>query len=114
MLVDPSWEVKADYEAIPALLGRVHRKWGVGVLALWYPILADARHAAMLTRLQGRVPEALRHEVRVPPAREGHGMAGSGMFVVNPPWRTEERAAWLSARYASLQSFEPSPRIDRR
>ena len=102
MLVDPSWEVKADYEAIPDVLERVRRKWNVGVLALWYPLLADARHAPMLARLGSAFPEALRHEVRFPPAREGHGMVGSGMFVAGAPWRTEERAAWLSGRFAAL------------
>lgn len=102
LLADPSWEVKAEYEAMPALLERVHRKWGVGVLALWYPLLPDARHAPMLARLAAAFPDALRHEVRFRPAREGHGMAGSGLLVVNPPWRTAERAAWLSERFAGL------------
>jgi 23S rRNA (adenine2030-N6)-methyltransferase len=64
LLVDPSWEVKADYEAVPDTLERVARRWGVGVLVLWYPLLADARHEAMLARLQASFPEALRHEVR--------------------------------------------------
>lgn len=102
MLVDPSWEVKAEYETVPALLGKVARRWNVGVLMLWYPILPDARHAPMLRGLGEAFPEALRHEVRFPPAREGHGMVGSGLFTVNPPWRLDERAAWLSDRFGSL------------
>jgi 23S rRNA (adenine2030-N6)-methyltransferase len=102
MLVDPSWEVKAEYETVPALLGQVARRWNVGVLMLWYPILADARHEPMLRRLGSSFPGALRHEVRFPPAREGHGMVGSGIFAVNPPWRLDERAAWLSERFATL------------
>ena len=72
------------------------------MLALWYPLLPDARHAPMLEALGAAFPEALRHEVAFAPAREGHGMRGSGMFVVNAPWRTEERAAWLSERFAAL------------
>ena len=99
MLIDPSWEVRAEYEAIPALVERVHRRWNVGVLMLWYPILADGRHAA-LARLDALAP--LRHEVRFPPAREGHGLVGSGLLVLNPPWRLEERTAWLAARFATL------------
>lgn len=102
LLVDPSWEVKADYDAVPAALEQVARKWNVGVLLLWYPLLPDARHAPMLRRLDAAVPGALRHEVRFPPARQGHGMVGSGLFVVNPPWRLEERTAWLSDRFAGL------------
>lgn len=112
MLLDPSWEVKGDYGAIPPLLRQVHAKWSVGVLALWYPLLADARHAPMLLRLQDAFPGALRHEVRFPAARPGHGLEGSGMLVVNAPWRTGERAAWLSGLFA--QSLASSPRTDRR
>lgn len=102
LLVDPSWEVKSDYEAVPDLLAGLARKWPVGVLLLWYPLLASARHAAMLGRLESLFPGALRHEVRFPPVREGHGMEGSGLFAVNPPWRLGDRTAWLSERFAAL------------
>ncbi|MRX50237.1 23S rRNA (adenine(2030)-N(6))-methyltransferase RlmJ [Paracoccus sp. S-4012] len=93
MLVDPSWEVKADYDRLPAFVARIARKWNVGVIALWVPILGDLRHAGMLAALTAGHPEALWSEVRFPPAREGHGMVGSGIFVVNPPWGTAEAAA---------------------
>ncbi|HVG49575.1 MAG TPA: 23S rRNA (adenine(2030)-N(6))-methyltransferase RlmJ, partial [Rubellimicrobium sp.] len=102
MLLDPSWEVKDDYATLPALLEKVHRRWNVGILMLWYPLLPDARHAPMLERLDASFPDALRHEVRFPPVRPGHGMEGSGLFTVNPPWQMDERAAWLSDRFATL------------
>lgn len=102
MLLDPSWEVKAEYETIPALMEKVHRRWNVGILMLWYPLLRDARHGPMLERLEEAFPEALRHEVRFPPVRPGHGMEGSGLLTVNPPWKLAERAAWLSERFATL------------
>ena len=47
-------------------------------------------------------PEALRSEVRFPPARPGHGMVGSGMVVLNPPFGLEVEAARLAALYAGL------------
>jgi len=98
MLVDPSYEVKEDYDRIPAFLQKIARKWNVGILALWYPILTDAPHAPMLAALQDAFPEALRAEVRFPPARAGHRMAGSGMFVVNPPFGAAEEAARIAER----------------
>ncbi len=102
LLIDPSWEVKDEYAAIPDLMEKVHRRWNVGVLMLWYPLLPDARHAPMLRRLERAFPGALRHEVRFPPARPGHGMEGSGLFTVNPPWKLGERAAWLTERFVTL------------
>lgn len=103
MLIDPSYEVKSDYETIPKLIGDVHRKWNVGTIALWYPILADQRHRPMLTALTAlNAPKVLRHEVRFPPAREGHGMVGSGMFILNTPYGTEAEAQRLSGLYGGL------------
>jgi 23S rRNA (adenine2030-N6)-methyltransferase len=100
MLIDPSWEVKSDYDRLPDVMAQVHRKWNVGVLALWYPLLAEAAHSAMLGRLTTLFPDALRHELRFPPARKGHRMLGSGMFVVNPPWGLAEKAADIARAVA--------------
>jgi 23S rRNA (adenine2030-N6)-methyltransferase len=99
MLVDPSYEVKDDYHEVPRMLAAVHRKWNVGTLILWYPVLDSQPHLAMTAELARSIPGALRHEVRFPPARQGHRMLGSGLIVVNPPWglddALEEIAGWL-------------------
>jgi hypothetical protein len=72
MLIDPSYEVKTDYDRIPRVMAQVARKWNVGHLMLWYPILSDSPHRPMLSALQATFPEGLRHEVGFPPARAGH------------------------------------------
>ncbi|TWI34979.1 23S rRNA (adenine(2030)-N(6))-methyltransferase RlmJ [Paracoccus sulfuroxidans] len=103
LLIDPSYEIKADYEAIPRQMAKLARKWNVGVIALWYPILTDDRQARMVQDLRAAFPEALCSEVRFPPARPGHGMVGSGMFVVNPPFGLPEEAARIEAIFARLR-----------
>ncbi|MCA2011331.1 23S rRNA (adenine(2030)-N(6))-methyltransferase RlmJ [Cereibacter sphaeroides] len=102
MLVDPSFETASDYEAMPKFFAQVARKWNVGILALWYPILTDNRHRAMLSALEAQHEGALRHEVRFPPAREGHRMVGSGLFVVNPPWGLAEEAQLITGLFQTL------------
>lgn len=107
LLIDPSWEVKSDYETVPALIGHVAKKWNVGVIALWYPVLASevpvsGAQRAMVRALRTAHPEALLSEVRFPPARAGHGMIGSGMVVLNPPWGLAEEAARLGALFKKL------------
>lgn len=102
LLVDPSYEVKAEYAALPRFLAAVHRRWGVGVLMLWYPLLAGDPHGPMLAALAAALPAGLRHEVRFPPARPGHRMTGSGLFVVNPPWGLEAELARLAGLFAQL------------
>jgi len=104
MLVDPSYEVKTDYAAMAKLLRDVHRKWNVGTLVLWYPILASGAHLAMAADLASAgMPGTLVHEVTFPPAREGHGMRGSGLIVINAPYGTEVETARLSSLFAALR-----------
>jgi 23S rRNA (adenine2030-N6)-methyltransferase len=100
MLIDPSYEVKADYDTIPKRLAAIHAKWNVGVLTLWYPILGSQAHLPMLAALERAFPDALRHEVAFPPAREGHRMTGSGLFVVNPPFGLADWAREVDAVFA--------------
>jgi 23S rRNA (adenine2030-N6)-methyltransferase len=100
LLADPSFEVKADYEAVPRGLLAVHRKWNVGTLMLWYPILDGAPHLAITRAVTQAVPAALISEVRFPPPRPGHRMRGSGLIVINPPWgmqaALQEIEAWIA------------------
>lgn len=102
LLCDPSYEVKDDYDRIPKVFAQLARKWNVGTLILWYPILRGAPHLPMIRALEAQHPDHLTHEVRFPPAREGHRMEGSGMLFVNPPWGLEEEAARLTARFKEL------------
>lgn len=97
MLIDPSYEVKSDYAAIPGHLAAIHRRWAAGTLVLWYPVLASGAQEPMLATLRRAFPGAMDHAVRFPPAREGHGMTGSGLFIVNPPYGTDAAAVELSA-----------------
>jgi 23S rRNA (adenine2030-N6)-methyltransferase len=103
VLIDPSYEVKDDYEAMPHLLYKVHRKWNVAVLMLWYPILANGAQAEMVKILAAcNFPGALTSEVRFRPAKPGHGMVGSGVFVVNAPWGMQDEAERLGKLFRGL------------
>ncbi len=93
LLIDPSFEVKSDYQTIPRTLANIHRKWGVGVLMLWYPILTDGPNKPLIGALKSAIPDSVVHEVRFPPARPGHRMVGSGLFVVNPPYGFTQECA---------------------
>lgn len=94
-LIDPSYEIKDDYIAIPKVIAKVHRKWPVACIMLWYPQLRDNRHSGMLAALAGL--NGMTHEVSFPPAREGHGMIGSGLYVINPPYGFDAAAKELAA-----------------
>lgn len=99
MLIDPSYEIKTDYADMATLVQAVHKKWPVGVIALWYPVLNDAPHRPMIAALP---QDTFVHEVRFPPARPGHRMIGSGMAIVNAPWGIADQAKWLSDCFARI------------
>lgn len=105
LLIDPSYEIKGDYEAAAKLVRQVHGRWSVGVIVLWYPILTSGLHRTMAVTLERALPDAVRHEVRFTPAREGHRMVGSGLFVVNPPYGFSAEAARLSRLFDGLAPF---------
>ena len=102
MLVDPSYEVKNDYANLPKWLSAITRKWNVGTVMIWYPILTAKSHAPMVTAMQAAHADALTHEVAFPPARDGHRMVGSGLFIVNPPYGLGPELKRLSAIFKSL------------
>jgi 23S rRNA (adenine2030-N6)-methyltransferase len=81
VLVDPSYEVKAEYEAVPVFVRRLLAKWPEATVLVWYPILAEGRHERLLAGLAPLGPE--RHEVRFGTAG---GMLGSGLAGINLPF----------------------------
>ena len=101
LLIDPSYEIKSDYDAIPVQIAKLHRKWNVGIIVLWYPLLTSGAQGPMLTALEGlNLTGAFRHEVRFPPVRAGHGMIGSGLFVINTPFGIKDAGKAVSAVFA--------------
>ena len=102
MLIDPSYEIKTDYDTIPKDIRKYARAWNVGIIALWYPILTNFAHSEMVKTLSEDHPDALRHEVRFNPARPGHGMVGSGMFILKPPYGAEAEAKRITSIYKDL------------
>lgn len=96
LMVDPSYEVKSEYTSLPHMLGQIARKWNVGILMLWYPILHDGPHDVLKTDLRANLPGIDFFEARFPPARPGHRMMGSGMAVLRAPWGMAEEATHLT------------------
>ena len=112
-LIDPSYEIKSDYEAVVAALARAHRRFATGVFLLWYPVIERDRTEALMTALTATgIPRQLRLELSSRPDGPGRGMTGSGLIVVNPPWTLADAAGkglpWLAA---ALGANTP-PRVD--
>jgi 23S rRNA (adenine2030-N6)-methyltransferase len=83
VLIDPSYEVKSDYEAVPAFVKKLLARWAEATVLIWYPVLPEGRHKALLNGLKGLDTQVW--EVPVDLGRD-RGMTGSGMVGVNLPW----------------------------
>ena len=112
VLMDPSYEIKSDYQQVADTLAKAWRKCRHGVYLVWYPILT-AGHEQLLKRalVDGPVKPVLCSEVHLkrPPAR---GMVGSGLLVVNAPWGFEERLTAMLAAVSGEEALDVSISMD--
>lgn len=79
MLIDPSYEVKDEYEKIGRLAKQVSKRWRAGTICVWYPMLPEGRHEILKNEMKG----ATFYEL-VGPLKE-RGMYGTGLAIYNEP-----------------------------
>lgn len=89
VLVDPSYEVKAEYEQAADFILELHKKWNVATILLWYPILEDARHEKMLQILKDAGLPKLWHQEVLYPQNSFYRAQGTGLICINTPFGVE-------------------------
>jgi 23S rRNA (adenine2030-N6)-methyltransferase len=89
ILIDPPFEQPDEHSRLAQVLAAAHRKWPTGIYAIWYPI-KDTRETESFARRIGRlgIARILRTELTLP-SRGEERLRGSGLILVNPPWRLE-------------------------
>lgn len=115
VLIDPPYEAQgAEFDAIAAALKDAYARWPTGVIAVWYPIkqrrtlLPFFRKAASLPAKQALVVELL-----VRPDDSPLRMNGSGMLLLNPPWKLDaELAKTLPALVKAMGEAGASHRLE--
>ncbi|MGQ9724825.1 MAG: 23S rRNA (adenine(2030)-N(6))-methyltransferase RlmJ [Tepidimonas sp.] len=101
VLIDPSYELKADYSRVAAVLADALRRLAVGCYVVWYPVIGRSQAHSLPKRLRALAQRAqrpwLQAELNVgarpDPAAKAAAARGrpatelraSGVFVVNPP-----------------------------
>ena len=87
VLIDPSYEGNHDYGRVVATLREALSRFAAGIYLVWYPQVSKVEAAQLPKRLEALAPKGwlnVRLSVQQPDA-QGFGLAGSGMFVLNPP-----------------------------
>ncbi|SFI93428.1 23S rRNA (adenine2030-N6)-methyltransferase [Treponema bryantii] len=114
VLVDPSYEEISDYQLAADTICAVHKKWTNGIIMLWYPLLAhrEGEIEAMLDRItegaralnqnieiadlrlevfdKDAHKEVSLDEFRASEGKNPPRLYGSGMLVLNTPWKLVE------------------------
>ena len=91
VLIDPSYEDKADYAKVLATMQDALQRFATGVFAVWYPQVQRQESKELPGQLQKLAGKSWLHATLkvMAPARDGLGLHGSGVFVFNPPWKLE-------------------------
>lgn len=114
VLIDPSYEEKEDYELAAKTIIAVHKKWTNGIIMLWYPLLAHREQEInyMLSQITENArtinqnieiadlrlevfdkdahKEVSLEEFRKAGEKNPPRLYGSGMLILNTPWKLEE------------------------
>lgn len=91
VLIDPPFEQPDEFARMAEGLAAAHRRWPTGIYALWYPI----KERAAVWRFQEAVEKTgigkiLLAELTWHPEDTHLRLNGSGLLIVNPPWRLDE------------------------
>jgi 23S rRNA (adenine2030-N6)-methyltransferase len=104
VIVDPPYEAQeAEFDAILAALDGALSRWPTGIYAVWYPI-KQRRTLAPFLRKAALLPckSALVAELQVRPDDSPLRLNGSGLLVLNAPYRFDEEMAPVMPVLAKL------------
>ena len=86
VLIDPSYEIKSDYQAVVKAVKAAHKRFATGTYAIWYPVVERARIDEMERQLkESGIRNIQLFELGIQ-ADQQAGMTASGMILINPPW----------------------------
>jgi len=107
VLIDPSYEIKADYGKVVNILKDAYKKFPTGTYALWYPVV-DRKIIDQLERqlIRSGIKNIQRFELGIKRDQFGTGMSASGMIVINAPWMLKEKMSAVLAKLVSTLGGE--------
>jgi 23S rRNA (adenine2030-N6)-methyltransferase len=89
--IDPAYELKDERRRLLDTVKEGYKRWATGLFAVWYPIQDRATADDFLRRFKRLgLPKVLVAEFAVLP-EEPFRLNGSGMIIINPPWRLDEQ-----------------------
>ena len=92
ILIDPSYEIKDDYQKIPKALLEAYKRFATGIYLIWYPVVSRTQTQKMIDEIVNLgIKKISQFEFAIKPDNNQKGMTASGMIVINPPWKLQQQ-----------------------
>ena len=116
VFIDPSYEIKLDYERVVVAVSIGMKRFATGTYVVWYPIIPRPqahslpRHLTNLARQADkpwlhatlRIRSGARHETAPGEKPKPVGLVDSGVVVINPPFTLYEQLQEALPQMAQL------------
>ena len=87
ILIDPSYEVKDDFQKVVRALEDSYQRMPAAQVLLWYPVVQRATADKMISALmRSKIRDLWQYELGIAADNDEGGMTASGILAVNPPW----------------------------
>jgi 23S rRNA (adenine2030-N6)-methyltransferase len=91
IFIDPSFEIKDEYQSVPKQLNSAYEHFPQGVYCLWYPMTPSLSFQSMTQKLESKSFEkTFNLEFFLTPQPGTLGMYGLGLWIINPPYSLEK------------------------
>ena len=99
ILIDPSYEIKTDYDRVFESIAKAYKKSATCTYALWYPVV-DRNYINQLEKkfINSGIKKIQRFELGISADLRNSGMTASGLIVINPPWLLRDKMSQLLPR----------------
>lgn len=101
VLIDPPFERANEFAKLASGIKRAYRRWPQGTYLVWYPIKAKAPIPAFHRALvESGIRRLFLAEIRIRASHDPNRLQGSGLLLINPPYRLDQELAvalrWLA------------------
>lgn len=102
-LIDPPYELKTEDKDVIQGIKQAHQQFATGVYAIWYPVISRYQVEKFCQQFKNTaIKNILRIEMCIEKDQEQYGMTGTGMIVINPPWKLAKQMKsilpWLTEK----------------
>ncbi|MEO5574524.1 MAG: 23S rRNA (adenine(2030)-N(6))-methyltransferase RlmJ [Gammaproteobacteria bacterium] len=114
LLIDPPYEQPDDFDNVALALALSLRHWRNGIYMAWYPVKERRSIERLHSAIQGLASQAWAVEFTTLPTDVEQRLNGSGLILINPPWKlvdTLKQLLPILAQYFAAETGTPLVRF---